>query len=64
MAIAETKKHDGIDKHMYSGVFGVADNESIIRFSEFKMADSRRRTQKRKKDDNRNENIDTGFRCC
>ena len=38
MAIAETKKHDGIDKLMNSGVFGVADNESVIRFPEFKMA--------------------------
>ena len=64
MAIAETKTHNGIDKHMYSGVFGVADNESIIRFSEFKMADSRRRTQKRKKNDDRNENMLKGFRCC
>ena len=39
MAIAETKKHDGIDKHIYSEVFGVTDNESVIRFSHFKMAD-------------------------
>ena len=60
MAIAETKKYNSIDKHMYSGVFGVADNESIIRFSEFKMADSRRRTQKRKKDDDSNENMHRG----
>ena len=64
MVIAETKNHNGIDKHMYSGVFGVTDNESIIRFSEFEMAHSRRRTQKRKKDDDRNANMHRGFRCC
>ena len=33
MAVAKTKKHDDIHKNMYSGVFGVADNESVIRFS-------------------------------
>ena len=64
MAIAETKKHNDFDKHMYLKVFGVADNESIIRISEFKMADSRRRTQKRKKNDDRDENMLRCFRCC
>ena len=33
MAIEKTKKHVDIGKNMYSGVFGVADNESVIRFS-------------------------------
>ena len=32
------KKNDTIGKNMYSEVFGVADNESIIRFPEFEMA--------------------------
>ena len=34
------KKNDTIDKNMYSEVFGVADNESIVRFPEFEMARS------------------------
>ena len=29
----DEKKHDSVGKNMYSGVFGVADNESVIRFS-------------------------------
>ena len=32
------KKNDTIGKNMYSEVFGVADNESIVRFLEFEMA--------------------------
>ena len=32
MAVANEKMHDNIGKNMNSGVFGVADNESIIRF--------------------------------
>ena len=32
------KKNDTIGKTMYSDVFGVADNESIVRFLEFEMA--------------------------
>ena len=32
------KKNDTIGKNMYSEVFGVADNESIVRFPEFEMA--------------------------
>ena len=41
MAIVETKKHDGIDKHIHSGVLGVTDNKSVIRFLHFKIADSK-----------------------
>ena len=33
MAVAKPKKkHDDIGKNTYSGVFEVADNESVIRF--------------------------------
>ena len=32
------KKNDTIGKNMYSEVFGVADNEFIVRFPEFEMA--------------------------
>ena len=32
------KKNDTIGKNMYSEVFGLADNESIVRFLEFEMA--------------------------
>ena len=34
---------------MFSGVFGVVDNEFVIKFSLFKIADSRWRSQKTKK---------------
>ena len=32
MAVAKTKTHDNIGKNVYSGVFGITDNESVIRF--------------------------------
>ena len=39
IACAKTKKkHHTIGKNMYSEVFGVAYNESIVRFPEFEMA--------------------------
>ena len=33
IAIAKTTMHDDFGENMYSGIFGVADNESVIRFS-------------------------------
>ena len=40
MVAAEIKNRD-IGENLYSSVFGVADYESVIIFSKFKMADSR-----------------------
>ena len=40
MAAAEMKNRDIIGENLYSEVFGVADYESVVRFSKFKMADS------------------------
>ena len=45
---------------MYLDVFGVADNESIIRFPELEIADSRKRTKIWKKVDDKNKNIRSG----
>ena len=40
MVVAELKNCGSIDENVYSGVFGVADYESVIRFFGFKMAAS------------------------
>ena len=40
MVVAEMKNRDDIGENVYWGVFAVADYESVIRFSKFKMADS------------------------
>ena len=48
MVAAEMKNCNNISENLYSGVFGVADYEYVIRFSKFKMADSRWRPPKSK----------------
>ena len=40
MAAPEMKSYDNISENVYSGGFGVADYESVIRSSKFEMADS------------------------
>ena len=46
MAAAGMKNRDNIGENVYSGIFGVLDYKSIIRFSKFKMADLRWRPPK------------------
>ena len=46
MAASEMKNCNNINENVYSTVFGVADYESVIRFSNFKMAGSRWRPPK------------------
>ena len=41
MVVAEMKNRDNIGENVYWGVIAVADYESVIRFSKFKMAYSR-----------------------
>ena len=41
MMAAEMKNRDNIGESRYSEVFGVADDKPVIRFSKFKIADSR-----------------------
>ena len=40
MVAVETKNRNDIGENVYSGFFGVVDNESHIIFWKFKMADS------------------------
>ena len=49
------KNRDNIGKNLYLGVFEVADYESIIKFSKFKMA-----ATKMKNRDNISENVHSG----
>ena len=48
MAASEMENCNNINENVYSVVFGVADYEFVIRFSKFKIADSRWRPPKRK----------------
>ena len=48
MAAAEIKNRDSIGENLYSEVFGVVCYEFVIRFSKFKMVDSRWRRQNKK----------------
>ena len=46
MAAAEMKNRDNIGENVYSGIFGVANYVSVIRFLKLKMVNSRWRPPK------------------
>ena len=46
MVATEMKNHDNIAENLYPAVFGVADYKSVIIYSTFRMAYSKRRLPK------------------
>ena len=60
MRIAKKKKDDNIGINMYLEFFRVAGSESVIRFSQLKIANSRWRLQKRKNHDDIGKNMCSG----